>query len=75
MTLVERIRSRPNDAPIPTEHLLDEAANLIEMLTTGLQLARAYVDAATVFPSEAEKATRLLRSVDAVLEIASRKTV
>lgn len=30
--IVERIRDRPNDAPMPTEHLLDEAADTIEEL-------------------------------------------
>jgi hypothetical protein len=30
--LLERIRSRPNDAPLPTEYLLDEAADEIERL-------------------------------------------
>lgn len=30
--LVKRIRNRLNDAPIPTEHLLDEAADAIEQL-------------------------------------------
>lgn len=30
--LVTRIRSRPNDAPMPTERLLDEAADEIERL-------------------------------------------
>ena len=27
--LVARIQNRPNDAPMPTEHLLDEAANAL----------------------------------------------
>ena len=30
--MVERIRGRINDAPMPTERLLDEAADLIEQL-------------------------------------------
>lgn len=30
--LVQRIRDRPNDAPLPTERLLDEAADEIERL-------------------------------------------
>ena len=30
--LVQRIRDRPNDAPLPTERLLDEAADEIEQL-------------------------------------------
>lgn len=32
MTLVERLRNRVHDAPMPTEHLLDEAAGRIEAL-------------------------------------------
>ena len=27
MELIERIRERPNDAPLPTEYMLDEAAD------------------------------------------------
>ena len=30
--LIERISSRPNDAPLPTEYLLDDAADEIERL-------------------------------------------
>jgi len=30
--IVERIRNRPNDAPMETERLLDEAADEIERL-------------------------------------------
>lgn len=30
--IVERIRNRIHDAPMPTEHLLDEAADYIEQL-------------------------------------------
>lgn len=33
MDLVERIRSRIHDAPLPTEYLLDEAADVIEHLS------------------------------------------
>ena len=32
MDIVQRIRSRPNDAPIPTEYLLEETADEIERL-------------------------------------------
>lgn len=28
--LVERLRNRPNDAPLPTEYMLDEAADLLQ---------------------------------------------
>ena len=31
--IVSRIRSRPHDAPMPTEHLLDDAATEIERLS------------------------------------------
>lgn len=34
--LVQRIRDRPNDAPMPTERLLDEAADEIERLEAAL---------------------------------------
>lgn len=34
MDIVNDIRSRIHDAPIPTEHLLDDAADLIERLTS-----------------------------------------
>jgi hypothetical protein len=36
-TIVERLRNRINDAPMPTEHLLDEAANRIEALEAALR--------------------------------------
>jgi RecB family exonuclease len=32
LDLVERIRNRPNDAPTPTERLLDEAADALERM-------------------------------------------
>jgi hypothetical protein len=35
--LVERIRNRPNDAPLPTEYLLDEAADTIQRLEAALE--------------------------------------
>ncbi len=28
--LLERIRSRPNDAPLPTEYMLDECASILQ---------------------------------------------
>ena len=34
--VVQRIRSRSNDAPLPTERLLDEAADEIECLRSAL---------------------------------------
>ncbi len=37
--LVARIRARPNDAPLPTEFLLAEAADEIERLREALRLA------------------------------------
>ncbi len=36
MDLVERIRNRPHDAPMPTEYLLDDAADHIETLETAI---------------------------------------
>lgn len=40
-SIVERINSRIHDAPMPTEHLLDEAAELIEALEAELTSCRA----------------------------------
>lgn len=40
--LVTRIRERPNDAPLPTEYLLDDAADEIERLRTELAKIRDY---------------------------------
>lgn len=39
--LVERIRNRPNDAPMPTEHLLDEAATRLEAQESEIARLRA----------------------------------
>jgi hypothetical protein len=36
MDIVERLRNRVHDAPMPSEHLLDEAADLIEEARDGL---------------------------------------
>jgi hypothetical protein len=41
--IIERIRSRPNDAPMSAERLLDEAANVIEGLRAALQHASAHL--------------------------------
>lgn len=43
MTLSERIRARPNDAPLPTEFLLDDAADAIDALVAALGEARVIV--------------------------------
>jgi hypothetical protein len=32
--IIKRLRDRPNDAPMPTERLLDDAADIIEELLT-----------------------------------------
>jgi hypothetical protein len=40
--IVKRIRSRPNDAPMPTEHLLDEAADRIKKLEAALREIENY---------------------------------
>jgi hypothetical protein len=42
--LVARIRARPNDAPMPTEHLLDEAADEIERLRAALESCASWID-------------------------------
>jgi hypothetical protein len=39
--IVERIRNRMHDAPMPTEHLLDEAADMIERLSAAVNIARS----------------------------------
>ena len=38
--IVARIRARPNDAPLPTEYLLDDAADEIERLRRELEAQR-----------------------------------
>jgi hypothetical protein len=43
--LVARIRARQNDAPMPTERLLDEAADEIERLRGVMKSAMAETDA------------------------------
>jgi hypothetical protein len=40
-SIVERINSRIHDAPLPTEYLLDEAAERIQELETELASCRA----------------------------------
>ena len=42
--IVQRIRSRPNDAPMPTERLLDEAADRIAELERHIADALRQVD-------------------------------
>jgi hypothetical protein len=42
--IVERIRNRLNDAPLPTEYLLDEAADEIERLRADLGTALRLVN-------------------------------
>jgi hypothetical protein len=42
--IVERIKGRLNDAPMPTERLLDECAAEIERLRTALRAVRASTD-------------------------------
>ncbi len=44
--IVERIGTRLNDAPMPTEHLLDDDADEIERLRTALRAVRACSDPA-----------------------------
>jgi hypothetical protein len=44
--IVERIKGRLNDAPMPTEWLLDECAAEIERLRTALRAVRACTDPA-----------------------------
>lgn len=38
--LIERLRERPNDAPLSTEYMLDEAATLLEQQHRLLEEAR-----------------------------------
>lgn len=42
MDLVQRIRSRPHDAPMPTEHLLDETADAMEKMLAALKLFASF---------------------------------
>lgn len=44
--IVERIRNRINDAPMPTEHLLDEAADTLTALRTEVAQLRELLDIA-----------------------------
>ncbi len=55
--LVRRIRSRPNDAPIPTERLLDEAADEIAGLW---EANHHYRDAVDVLEANARVQAKLL---------------
>lgn len=48
--IVERIRNRLNDAPMPTERLLDEAADEIERLRAAR--ASAFEEAAKIAESD-----------------------
>lgn len=40
----ERIRARQHDAPIPTEYLLDDAADTIDALVAALEAMREFLD-------------------------------
>ena len=42
--LADRIRARPNDAPLETEYMLDEAADALDECERALILARDYGD-------------------------------
>jgi len=41
--LVEKIESRPNDAPLPTEYMLDDAASAIRQLMRERDEAREVI--------------------------------
>lgn len=48
-TLAERIRARPHDAPMPTEYLLDDAADELDRLTTLEAAVRKVIDLVNVY--------------------------
>lgn len=48
-TLAERIRARPHDAPMPTEYLLDDAADELDRLATLEAAVRKVIDLVNVY--------------------------
>ena len=67
--LVQRIRDRPNDAPMPTEHLLEDAAEGLERLIAENESLRSQLQIANASISEAvhslvDVSDRLKRAVE-----------
>lgn len=70
--LVTRIRSRPHDAPMPTEYLLDDAADHIQLLETALRKIQEAA-AGYIHPERSVTAEQL---IDVVLaEVDNRELV
>ena len=75
--LVERIRARPNDAPMPTEHLLDEAADEIERLRGLLSEAINFIptgdERGNPFERELDFIARAVRAVEQTAQISEQR--
>jgi hypothetical protein len=61
-TLVSRLRNRIHDAPMPTEHMLDEAADRIEELEAAILMANNRFECAVMSDEVCRDCVKVARS-------------